>query len=162
MVQVAILALPVALLWVLVTDRLSLDSFALGYVLGVIVALAMGGHRARFRPRQLPAQFVALVVYSVTMMRDILLSSFDVARRVVDPRLPLATGIIEVDTGEDDTTIAALSAHSITVTPGEMVIEFDGNERMYVHCLDVNASAETLQNAQVRRVSLFRRILGHD
>lgn len=162
MVQVAILALPVALLWVLVTDRLSLDSFALGYVLGVIVALAMGGHRARFRPRQLPAQFVALVVYSVTMMRDILLSSFDVARRVVDPRLPLATGIIEVETEEDDTTIAALSAHSITVTPGELVVDFSGNERMYVHCLDVNVSAETLQNAQARRVTLFRRILGHD
>jgi len=162
MIQVAILALPIGLLWVLVTDRLSLDSFALGYALGIVVALVLGGRNARLSPRRIPAQFVALVVYSVTLTRDIFLSAFDVARRVVDPKLPLATGIIEVETGEDDTVIAALSAHSITITPGEMVVDFTGNERMYVHCLDVNVSDKTLQNAQTRRVTLFRRILGYD
>jgi multicomponent Na+:H+ antiporter subunit E len=162
MVQVAILALPVAALWVLVTDRLSLESFAVGYVLGIVVALVLGGRSARLRPRRIPAQMVELLLYSVTMIRDILLSSFDVARRVVDPKLPLASGIIEVDTEEDDTMIAALSAHSITVTPGEMVVDFGGNRRMFVHCLDVNEAAETLQNAQARRAARFRRILGYD
>lgn len=162
MVQVAILALPVGLLWMLVTDRLSLDSFALGYVLGIAVALVLGGRNARLRPRRIPAQIVALIVYLITLTRDIFQSSFDVARRVVDPKLPLAPGIIEVETEEDDALIAALSAHSITVTPGELVMDFDGNRRMYVHCLDAIASAETLQNAQARRVMLFRGILGHD
>lgn len=162
MKQLLLLAFPFAVLWVLVTDRLTLDGFLIGYVLSVTILLALGGQKMKLSLRRLPGQGTALLIYLVVLSRDIFLSAFDVARRVLAPRIPLATGILEVPTQDDDAVIAALSAHSITITPGELVVDFKGNETMYVHCLDVYAAAEKLHTAQAQRVALFHRILGHD
>lgn len=162
MKQLLILALPFALLWVFMTDRLTLDSFMVGYVLSTAILLALGGQNIKISLRRLPKQCAALLIYLLVLSRDIFLSAFDVARRVLAPRIPLATGILLVPTQDDDAVIAALSAHSITITPGELVVDFKGTENMYVHCLDVYKSAEKLHIAQTQRVALFRRILGHD
>ena len=55
---------------------------------------------------------------------------------------------------------SAFSAHGITITPGELVIDFDGSRAMYVHCLDVEASAASAPGAQAKRLKLLRRIAG--
>jgi multicomponent Na+:H+ antiporter subunit E len=162
MKQLLILAFPFAVMWVFVTDRLTLDGFLIGYVLSIAILLALGGQHVKVSLRRLPRQCFALLIYTLLLSRDIFLSAFDVARRVLAPRIPLATGIVLVPTQDDDAVIAALSAHSITITPGELVVDFKGTENMYVHCLDVYASAAKLNSAQAQRVALFRRILGHD
>jgi multicomponent Na+:H+ antiporter subunit E len=162
MLPVVIYAVPIGLLWLLITNRLTLDAFVIGYVFGIVFLLAVGARSLRVVPRRLPMQCVVLLTYLVILVRDILVSSFDVALRVINPRLPLATGILKVETQEDDALIAALSAHSITITPGELVVDFAGNQHMYVHCLDVTTSADTLPIVQARRLVLFRRMLGRD
>jgi multicomponent Na+:H+ antiporter subunit E len=56
-------------------------------------------------------------------------------------------------------SIAALSAHAITITPGELVVDFDGAKVMYVHCLDTEATSKTADPAQAARLKLLRRVL---
>jgi multicomponent Na+:H+ antiporter subunit E len=159
-VQVALLAVPLAFGWMIITGSISFGSFAVGYLLSVAILLTMRTGRAEVQWKRLPDQILAAVVYVVTLARDVLISSIDVARRVIDPDLPLNAGIIEVPTQDQSEVAAAFSAHGITMTPGELVVDFDGAETMFVHCLDVEASGKTLDNGQTKRLSLLRRILG--
>lgn len=155
-------ALPVGLIWVMLSDQWSLDGFLVGYVLGVAVLSLIGIKRVRLQWSKLPLQLGALIVYALRLAVDIILSGLDVARRVIDPRMPLNPGIVAVRTQDDSESLAALSAHAITITPGELVVEFDGNETLFVHCLDVEQSAPKLDADQTRRLGMLRRVLGHD
>lgn len=162
MLVTVILAVPMAIVWMIVTSSVSIGSFFVGFVLGCAILYMVHVQEIQIDRRRLPDQMVALVIYVVTLFRDIWNSSVDVARRVLNPSLPLKPGIIKVatqDADESDFT-AAFSAHGITITPGELVVDFDGSHTMYVHCLDVENSAQNATAAQAKRLKLLRRIMG--
>ena len=158
----AVLAVPMAVLWMVVSSSVSLEGLLVGYVLGFAVLYMLKIENIQVNRRKLPDQIAAFFIYVVTLARDILNSSIDVARRVLDPALPLDPGIIAVATQDEEESdfTAAFSAHGITITPGELVIDFEGSHTMYVHCLDVEASAKTANQAQTKRLRLLRRIMG--
>jgi multicomponent Na+:H+ antiporter subunit E len=112
-----------------------------------------------FNWKTLPVQVFWLVVYIVQLSWSILLSSVDVARRVLDPRLPIQPGEIIVPTQDSHPLIGALSAHAITAAPGEMVIDLNEHE-MIVHTLDVEATRGRIDAEQTNRMQLLRRIMG--
>lgn len=156
------LAAPMAVLWMAIASSVSPGSFAVGYILALAMLTVFQVSHIKIDHRRLPDQCVAFLVYGVTLARDILLSSLDVARRVLDPRLPLKPGIIAVSTQDERESdyVAAFSAHGITITPGELVVDFDGGHTMLVHCLDTDASRGNADTAQARRLRLLRRIEG--
>lgn len=157
-----LLALPLAILWMIISGGISLGSLLVGYVLGFAILLVLRIENAQVDRRKIPDQIAALLVYIVTLARDIFISSVDVARRVLDPHLPLNPGIIAVSTQDETASdfTAAFSAHGITITPGELVVDFEGKQTMYVHCLDVAVSSQNAEQAQARRLGLLRRIKG--
>lgn len=168
MIQRAILSIPLAIAWMLLTGVLSLESFLVGLAVSFIVLsmLFPTGSRRSWKELRLFERIFAAIQYTLILCRDIYLSAMDVARRVVHPDLPMNPGIILVTTdykamaGEQDMSqlIAAISAHGITITPGELVIGFDGNDKMYVHCLDVDASSANAVVNQAKRVALLQKI----
>lgn len=164
MVIVALLALPMALVWMILTANVALDSFFVGYVLSFAILLLTRIERIAVNRRRLPDQALAFCIYSITLARDIWLSSVDVTKRVLNPRLPINPGVLKVMTMDEDESefVAAFSAHGITITPGELVVDFDGSRAMYVHCLDVEASAANAPGGQAKRLKLLRRIQGKD
>lgn len=160
----AVLAVPMAVVWMIFTSSLTPDSFLVGFIFASAILLMLKVNQAKITPRRLPDQIVALAIYTITLARDIFLSSVEVARVVMNPNLPLKPGILKVytqDQNESDFT-AAFSAHGITITPGELVVDFDGSHTMYVHCLDVETSAQNSVEAQTRRLKLLNRIAGRD
>jgi multicomponent Na+:H+ antiporter subunit E len=170
MLQRLLLAVLMAIAWMPLTANVSLESFGVGLILSfaVLTLLLNGGPKSNspLTWRYLPNQTAAAVVYMLTLFRDIYLSAIDVAKRIINPAMPLNPGIIAVstqmDTGEiieiHADTIAAISAHGITITPGELVVDFDGSRVMYVHCLDAVASAGVADSNQSKRIALLRRI----
>ncbi|MCC6892685.1 MAG: Na+/H+ antiporter subunit E [Anaerolineae bacterium] len=164
MLTTLLLAVLFSLIWMIVTASLTVGSFAVGVVLGMAVILTLKLENIHISFRRLPDQIKAFVVYLVTLTRDIWNCSVDVAKRVLNPNMPMNPGIIAVrtqDTEESDFT-AAFSAHGITITPGELVVDFDGSHTMYVHCLDVEASSQNADAAQLKRLNLLRRIMGRN
>jgi multicomponent Na+:H+ antiporter subunit E len=157
-----LLSIPLALLWMMLTSNVSFSSFGVGYVISLAVMLLVHSERKQFQWRHLPNQVWAFVVYTVTLGRDIVLSSVDVSRRVLQRDMPLSPGIIAVATqdADEDEVIAAFSAHGITLTPGELVLDFDGSHTLYVHCIDVDASTQNAPPAQTKRLRLLKQILG--
>jgi len=159
-----VLSIPMGLAWMFITSQISLENFAVGYVLGFAIITVVQGLTVKEQVLALPGQVWALVIYIGKLYWDITASSIDVARRIIDPDMPLKTGIIAVpvENGDDkDDLIAAMSAHGITVTPGTLVVDFEDTTVMYVHCLDVEAAApRELNGGQRYRVEQFRKILG--
>lgn len=154
-------AIPLAGVWMVVTSHISLDSFLVGALLGVAIQLLLRTESRCVEIRCIPDQIVAVLVYVVTLGRDVMLSAFDVARRVLHPDLPLNPGILAVSTQlcDENDVIAAFSAHGITLTPGELVLDFEGCHTMYVHTLDVHATAQNAHGQQTKRLELLHRIM---
>ncbi len=164
MFVVILLAIPLALLWMIVTANISAESFLVGFIVSALIMILTNTERVQIDRRHLPGQLRALAIYTVTLMRDIWLSSVDVTKRVLNPKLPINPGVLRVETMDPDESefTAAFSAHGITITPGELVVDFDGSRAMYVHCLDVEASAANAPGAQAKRLKLLRQIAGKD
>lgn len=164
MIVTLLLAVPLAVVWMVVTSNVTPGSFLVGYLLSFAILLLMKVEKVEIKYRRLPDQIIAFFVYVATLFRDIWNSSVDVAKRVLNPNLPMNPGIITVatqDADESDFT-AAFSAHGITITPGELVVDFDDSHTMYVHCLDVEMSSQNADGAQTKRLALLRRIMGKD
>lgn len=164
MIVNAILAVPLGVIWMVVTSSINPGSFLVGFLVGFAILLCIKTQKVEINYQKLPKQMVALAIYTVTLLRDIFMSSIDVAKRVLDPDLPLNAGIITVPTQDENESefTAAFSAHGITITPGELVVDFEGTHAMYVHCLDVNASSQNADAAQTKRLKLLNQIMGKD
>jgi len=170
-IQHFIIGIPVALLWIALTSVLTIESFVIGYIVGVTLSwlLAQGQVLPPLSFHNIPGRLFIFTLYNIKMAWDILLSGVDVALRVIGIRKP-KPGIIAVPVqhgDEDDPLVrevmAGLSAHSITITPGEMVVDYsDDGEIMYVHALDVDQSAAKVDEEQAARMRVFRKVLGRD
>jgi multicomponent Na+:H+ antiporter subunit E len=131
-------------------------------VVGLLIGLAV---TAIVRPagqplsiRRLPAALFNLLLYAIWLSIDIIRNGIRVARIVLDPKLPIRPGIIAVQAGMKSELGVALSAHAITVTPGEQVVEIGEDGTMYVHCLDVVNSAAGAEEAQRKRRAMLQSI----
>lgn len=166
------LAIPLAVLWMMFTGQLSVAAFVIGLLisLAALSAAQIGGFTPR--PRAALAQGAALVVFVATLLRDIVLSSVLVAIRVLSPDMRLKPAVIavEVGKGEKADTVIAYSANAITLTPGELVIDVETVEDadrqsapvMFVHTLDLDQTAPTAAAAQAKRHALLRRAVGEE
>lgn len=162
MIQFLLSAIPIAIVWVAVTGKTSLDSFGLGYVIGLGVIWLMERMDIRFTGVKSLDRIVALLTYVVTILWTSFVSSLHVARMVLRPKIELKTGVIRLNTGDlsESQMLTALSAHGINMTPGEMVIEIADGGDLYVHCLDLEESRPVIEQQQAKRLKLLRRIVG--
>lgn len=168
-----LLPIPMAITWLLLTSKVTVESFFVGYVLSIaLAAIVTHKWQVTINLVRVPTQVFTLIVYIILLFRDIFLSSVDVMLRVLGIK-PLRTGIIAVLVDQDEHMhdvdpsvrefLGGMSAHGITITPGELVVDYSPDRRvMYVHCLDVEEAAPQLDIDQNKRERIFRRILGND
>jgi multicomponent Na+:H+ antiporter subunit E len=83
---------------------------------------------------------LATVQYIFILLVDIMRNGLQVARIVLTPSLPIKPGIITIPSHCDTELGTALTAHAITVSPGELVVEVGEDGTMYTHCLDAVVS----------------------
>lgn len=173
MVDTALTAVVLAAVWVVLSGDLSVETFGLGFVLGLLIIAFLrtntgfGRDRHAIPVTRVPSMLFAFFSYGARLAIDILLSGVDVARRILPREMKINPGIYRISTSDPEahSVVAALSAHAITITPGSMVIDYDQQDEtiMVVHTLDVDTwSKETMQEEQNQRLSLIRRILGYD
>lgn len=141
-----------------ITANLEPINIAAGVIIAVGLAAILRPPKRAFRWQKLPSAVAALIRYVAILLRDMLYSGFQAAAIVLHPKLPLNTGIIKIPTKCQSSLGAALSAHAITLTPGELVIAMTADGTLYTHCLDVRKSGEHVERAQKLREVLLRRI----
>jgi len=146
------------LVYLALTGNLELSNLLLGLLIAVGLTALLRPPRGTFELRQLPGALLALIRYLVIVIRDAIKSGLFAARLVLDPELPIKPGIITIPSGCASELATALSAHAITLAPGEMVVEIGEGGVMYTHALDATQAAEYVEQAQDMRRDLLRKI----
>lgn len=153
----AILAL--TLVYLALTANLQLVNVVTGLVIATAVTLLLPrGGDWQMNWRQWPIATFALLRYILLLSWDLLVSGLQVARIVLSPDMPIKPGIIAIPAETKSDLGIALSAHAITLTPGEMVVEVDENGIMYTHCLDASQAEKVLLEAQKQRRDMLEKI----
>ena len=166
--KVMILALPLALGWTIYTAQPTPGNYLLGYVLSVSVLWATGIRGESLRLRNAPRQLYNLVAYTIYLATEVLSAGVKVSRLILMPSLPINPGISKVNTQDatENELISAVSAHGITITPGELVVDFEetgaDGVMMIVHSLNLDGAEASLEDDQRRRLARIKGILGYD
>lgn len=146
------------LLYLALTNNLQVSNLVVGALLAVLVTWLLHPQLPRTHWQRLPGALWASLRYIGILFYDLILSGLQTARILLSPQMPIRPGIIAVPSGCQSELATALSAHAITITPGELVVEIGDDGMMYVHCLDVTRADEYIAASQSMRSRLLQKI----
>lgn len=145
-------------IYLALTGNLQASNIVLGALVATIATALLRPQGGRMELRRLPPALWAIVRYIALLAADVVKSGLTVARIVLDPALPIQPGIVAIEAGCEGEWGTALSAHALSITPGELVIGVGEGGILYTHCLDATHSAEYAAEAQALRRELLSKI----
>jgi multicomponent Na+:H+ antiporter subunit E len=99
---------------------------------------------------------IRLILYWLWLGGEVVKSNIDVARRIIDPDLPIQPKLLKVRTSQRTELGQVIYANSITLTPGTVSIDLEGYE-IEVHALAADPAEALLAGEMDRRVSAVER-----
>jgi len=122
-------------------------------LLSAAATVALGARMGIVDEEALPLRFgVRAVRYLPWLLLQIVKANFDVARRVLSPRLSIAPRLVRVRARQHSAAGRAVFANSITLTPGTVTVDVEG-EDLLVHALTAEAAQAVLDGEMNRRVA---------
>ena len=153
------IAIPLFLVYLALSSNATIPNLVVGALVALMVSALLPVRDAAPMPiKRIPAFVWALLRYVVVVLWDVIKGGLSTARIVLSPKMPLKTGIIAIPSGSKSELGTALSAHAITLSPGELVVEMDDEGVMYTHCLDVDKSEVHVAEAQALRRNLLSKM----
>lgn len=130
------------LMWILFTFSFSLQELLVGAVASFLVALFTARFFVHDNPFYLfnPQRLLNLILYVFIFSKELIKANWDVAKRALNPALPINPGIVKVQVETESEYGIAMLANSITLTPGTItmdVAEENGKNYFYIHWIDV-------------------------
>lgn len=121
--------------WLVFTASLAWHELVLGAVSCALVAAVTVSLLGRaLDPRITPAVILRLPVFMVRLGWEIVKANYDVAKIILNPRLPIDPRIVEYRTYLPDDLPRTVFSDSITLTPGTVTVELR-DDVLNVHCL---------------------------
>ena len=114
-------------------------------VLTVILAQRMGFFRHQAILQVLPS----LPGYWWWLLREIIASSIDVAKLILQPSLPISPVVVELEVKTQSDVARVILGNSITLSPGTVTLDMHEG-KLLVHCL-TSESARALQEGEADR-----------
>ena len=90
--------------------------------------------------------------YAVWLVKEVIEANFHVARRLLDPRLPIRPQLIRLKASQSEDLTRVVYANSITLTPGTVSVAIEDDE-IVVHALTHSAADEDKSGEMDRRVT---------
>lgn len=151
-INILTMALMLAAIWLLLSGLYKPMVLALG-ALSVLLCLLLSHRMHMIDAEGHPVWAIFhYVPYWPWLSIEIVKSSFGVARRVLAPSMPISPTVFEIKAGQRTTIGRVVLANSITLTPGTVTLEVDG-DRIVVHALSEDAVADLLRGDMDRRVT---------
>ena len=148
------------LVWLLLTWPASWIDLGVGLFFAILVATLLSElypeqPHAVFSPRR----WFWAAVYLPYFFWCCLKANLDVAYRVLHVDLPIQPGIVHVPTTLTSDWSKTFLAASITLTPGTLVVDIDGQD-LYIHWINVASTDREVQSRQIaaRFEPMLRRI----
>jgi multicomponent Na+:H+ antiporter subunit E len=129
------------LVWLGLTSSLDSQELIVGIGVSLFIAKYFTADSSECILKVLPKYFRFIPVF----LKGLIQSNIDVAKIVLDPKLPTNTGIIKLKTSLKSDHDKLLLANAITLTPGTITLDLEG-EDVYIHVLDL----KTLDKVQLQ------------
>ncbi len=136
-----IISVILASFWFLMSPKLEPANVIIG--IGCAVGLTFFWSPDLFKPGQ-PMRFnlkqlVKLVLYLAHLGWNVVLSGLNVAMIVLSPKMPISPGFVLLKTKLQKDLTRVLYANSITLTPGTITVDLNG-DRLLVHAMTEDAA----------------------
>ena len=97
-----------------------------------------------------PKKIGYFLIYIPYFLFQVIKANIDVAYRVLHPKRPINPGIVKIKT-ELKSDIGKLAlANSITLTPGTMSVDVEG-DHLYIHWIDVEDSSVEIASKKISK-----------
>lgn len=145
------------ILWLGLTHTLNWQSVAAGIVAAFIATLIFGGIFAKeVRKCFNPIRWFWFICYIPLFIWECIVANLDVAYRVLSPWMPIKPGIVKIRTNLKSEMAKTFLANSITMTPGTLSVDIDG-EYLYIHWIYVRAT--DMEEASKKIAGKFEKLL---
>ena len=125
------------LIWLCLTSSLHYQELLTGIFISFL--LAVFSHR-QYNELGLPPltvkRFIFFIIYLIVLFKEIIKANFDVAYRIIHPKMPIRPGIIVIKTELKQNIAKMILANSITLTPGTFTLDIIG-DNLLIHWINV-------------------------
>jgi multicomponent K+:H+ antiporter subunit E len=134
--------------WLLLNNTFATGQLLLGSVLAVVLPLAAAGF---IGPRPRIRRPTTIVRLGLVVLRDIVVSNVEVARRVLGPESAIRPGFVRVPLALTDPHAIAALGGIITMTPGTLTCAVAADRsHLLVHALHVTDEAALVADIKAR------------
>ena len=133
------------LLWSGLYKPLVIGLGAFSCLLSVYLAHRMGF----FRHQAMIGMFPRLPGYWLWLLREIIISSWDVAKLILQPSLPISPTVVLLEAETKTDVGQVIFGNSITLSPGTVTLDLHEG-KLLIHCL-TNEGAKELQKGEANR-----------
>ncbi len=127
------------ILWLLLTFSLNVYNLISGLAASLIVTLIFGFRFLQdWKKFYNPLRYFWGLVYLVVLIWECVKANFDVAYRVLSPKMPIRPGIVKVRCSLKTNIAKSFLANSITMTPGTITVDVIDDD-FYVHWIYVSS-----------------------
>ena len=133
------------LVWIGLTNSLNIQELIVGAIVSFIIAKFFTPNR-EFNIKDLAVKYIKFIPI---FLKNLIESNIAVAKIVLNPKLPINTGIVKLKTDLTNEHDKLILANAITLTPGTITVELRDSE-LFIHVLNLDTSDRaSLQNSVI-------------
>jgi len=122
------------LVWIGLTNSLDVQEL----LVGAVVAFVVAKYFTKDNKMSLRGLTIKYLRFTPIFIKNLVQSNIEVAKIVLNPKLPINTGVVKLKTKLTDKHDKLILANAITLTPGTITLELD-NDELYVHVLNMDS-----------------------
>jgi multicomponent Na+:H+ antiporter subunit E len=122
------------LVWIGLTNSLDIQELLVGAVVAFVITRFFTPNR-EFNLRELIIKYIKFIPI---FLKNLVQSNIAVAKIVLNPKLPINTGIVKLKTSLSSNQDKLILANAITLTPGTITVELRNND-LFIHILNIDS-----------------------
>lgn len=126
-------------IWIILTNTFQYEELLTGILISFVLTLILNKN---YQKLGLPPiglkRLVYFIIYILVLLKEIIKANFDVAYRVLHPKMPIKPGIVIIKTELKQDIAKILLANSITLTPGTFTLDIK-NDELLIHWIYVRS-----------------------
>lgn len=126
-------------IWLALTTTFQWQELSVGIFISLVLALFLNKNYLKLGlPPVSIKRIIFFILYIFVLFIEIIKANFDVAYRVIHPKMPIKPGIIIIKTELKQDIAKMILANSITLTPGTFTLDIKGDE-LLIHWIYVKS-----------------------
>lgn len=123
--------------WLGLTLSLDWQELVVGASASAFIAVIVSNMFSKGNTEESSFSLLSIVKYILIFLKNLIIANIDVAKIVLNPKLPINPGVVEIETSKKTAFKKFVIANSITLTPGTLTLDVI-NDKMYIHWIDVS------------------------